>query len=198
MRQLGQHCCARGIQVGAPVGGTTQKFLRGSGIGIEGVHLALEGFEFIHSQVTGAAQSRGCLDELSAGIELSRGKRLRTLIRQRRYQDIGGGMQIALVVAANQLAVPGESHIAFLDAGAHARARFMAFPGVLRELQRAPAPVTDRKGRLAERTLAAPLQPALERAGAHLVDQIKRTRPDLDGAVPVGVARVVVGVGKNR
>src|SRR6266487_4308156 len=73
----------------------------------------------------------------------------------------------------------------------------MAFPGVLRELQRAPAPVTDRKGRLAERTLAAPLQPALERAGAHLVDQVIGTRPDLDGAVPVGVARAVVGVGKS-
>src|SRR2546422_5560854 len=109
-----------------------------------------------------------------------------------------GGMQIALVVAANQFAVLGKGHITFLDAGAHARARFMAFLGVLRELQSAAAPVTDRKGRLAERALAALLQPALERAGAHLVDQIKGTRPDLDTAVFVRIAlvSVVVGVGK--
>src|SRR5207244_668748 len=75
---------------------------------------------------------------------------------------------------------------------------FMAFLGVLRELQSAAAPVTDRKSRLAERTLAALLQLALERAGAHLVDQIKGTRPDLDTAVFVRIALVSVvgGVGK--
>src|SRR6267143_1840231 len=101
-------------------------------------------------------------------------------------------MQIALVVAAHQLPVLGESHVAFLDAGAHARARFMAFLGVLRELQSTAAAVADRKIRPAERTLAALLKLALERAGAHLVDLIKMTRPDLDIAVIVRIARAGV------
>src|SRR5882762_8674014 len=97
-------------------------------------------------------------------------------------------MQIALVVAAHQLPVLGESHIAFLDAGAHARARFMAFLGVLRKLQSAAAAVADRKIRLFERTLAALLQLALQRTRAHLVNQVKGTRPDLDVAVIVRIA----------
>jgi len=108
-------------------------------------------------------------------------------------------MQVALVVAANQLLVSGESHVAFLDAGAHARAGFMAFPGVLWKLQSAAAAVGDREVGLAERALAATFQLALERPGAHLVDQIIRTRPDLDaGFAGIALASGVGGVGKNR
>jgi hypothetical protein len=110
-------------------------------------------------------------------------------------------VQVALVVAAHQLTVSSERHVTFFNARAHACARFMAFPGVLRELQRAAASMGDREIRLVEGTLTALFQFALERAGAHLVNQVERARPDLDAGVLVLVAIaipvVVVGAGHN-
>ena len=70
-------------------------------------------------------------------------------------EDVGGRVQVALVVTADELPVLGERHVALQDARAHARARLVALLGVLGELQRAAAAVADRERRLLERAVAA-------------------------------------------
>ena len=77
--------------------------------------------------------------------------------------------EVALVVAAHEWPSPRERHVALLDARAHARAGDVALLGVLGELQRAAAAVTDRELRLVEGTVAALFQLALEGLGLILL-----------------------------
>ena len=117
---------------------------------------------------------------------------LRALRGKRRDEDVGGGVEIALVVTADELAVLRERHVALLDARAHARAGDVALLRVLGELQRAAAAVADRELRLVEGAVGARLQLALEGARAHLVDEVVGTRADLDGVAVVAVEAIVV------
>ena len=112
-------------------------------------------------------------------------------------------MQVVLRMAADQLLVLGESHVALDDARAHARRRRVGLGGVLGELHRR-ATVADRKLARCERaTLRAPLQLALERALAHVVYQEEWPRSELHAARLVRAARLVgvalaVVVGQRR
>ena len=80
-------------------------------------------------------------------------------------------------MTADQLAVLGEGHVAFDDAGAHARGRHIGFPAVLGKLHRRAA-VADGKVGLAKRPGALG-KLRLQRPVLHLVDEIERPRPDL-------------------
>jgi hypothetical protein len=62
-------------------------------------------------------------------------------------QNVGGGVQIVLRVAADQFLVLREGHVAFDDAGAHRRGGHVGFPRVLGKLQRRAA-VADGEQRL--------------------------------------------------
>ena len=83
-----------------------------------------------------SAQRRGRLRPLAGGVELGSTEWHRTAGRERRHQDIGGRVKIALIVTTHQLTIVREGHVTFLDAGAHARTHFVVLFGVLRELQR--------------------------------------------------------------
>src|SRR5690348_1041289 len=82
-------------------------------------------------------------------------------------------------MTADQFLIPGERHVALDDARAHARSRLVRFPGVIRKLQ-SGAPVANGKIRFVERSVAAALQPALERAGFHVIDEEEGTGSELD------------------
>ena len=90
-------------------------------------------------------------------------------------------MQVALGVTAHQLAVLGESHIAFDHARTLARTGFIRFLGVLGELQRGAA-MSDGEIGLVERTGLAALQLVLEAAVVQTVDQIEGAVADLHRA----------------
>ena len=76
--------------------------------------------------------------------EASNGRREghRALAGKVRDEDVGGRVQVALVVAADELSIVGEGHVALQDTGAHTRARLVAL-GVLGELQRPATTVAD-------------------------------------------------------
>jgi hypothetical protein len=69
-------------------------------------------------------------------------------------ENIGGRMQVALRVTADQLLVLGERHVAFEDAGAHPGARPIGLFGVLGELQRRTAMAYGEGGALKRPLLA--------------------------------------------
>ena len=75
-----------------------------------------------------------------AGVEDGAARRAREhFCGQVRDEDVGGRVQVALVVAADELPIAGEGHVALEDTGAHARTRLVALLGVLGELQRPAA-----------------------------------------------------------
>ena len=85
---------------------------------------------------------------------------------------------------ADELAILGECDVALDDPGAHTRARFVGFPRVFGKLQWRAA-VCDREIRAAERAATALLEPRLERAIVHAIDQVERALAQLDD---VGIA----------
>jgi len=108
------------------------------------------------------------------------GERLRALRGQLRHgQDVGRRVQVALRVAAHQLPVLREGDVALDDAGALARGRHVRLAGVLRELQPGSA-VSDGEVAPEKRPLGAGRELALEPPLVHVVDQVERTRPQLD------------------
>lgn len=168
-----------GVQISTKIRGATQIFSHGLGAGIGCIHLAAQGFELGQGDIAGAARRGGRLDEVAVGVELGRRKRHRALRGQRRGEDVGRGMQIALRMPAHELLVAGEGHVALQDAGAHARAGFIGFFCVFGELQ-CRAAMPDRKIALPERAFRTGLEFVLERAGGHVIDQKVRARTDLN------------------
>ena len=162
-----------GVQVGAEIRGAVQVFGHGLGAGVGGIHLAAQRLELGQGDIAGAARGGGRLDEIAAGIELGRCERHRALRGQRCLEDIGRGVQVALRVPAHEFLVLGEGHVAFQNAGAHARAGFVGFLRVFRKLQ-GRAAVADREIALLERALRARFEFGLERAWAHVVNEKKR------------------------
>ena len=107
-----------------------------------------------------------------------------------RDKDVGRRMQVALVVTADEFPIAGEGHVAFEDAGAHARARLVAFLGVFGELQRRATAVADREVGLMEgRAGRALLEFFLEAALVHFIDEIERARTKLH-VLPLSVVIV--------
>ena len=93
-------------------------------------------------------------------------------------QDVGGGVQVALRVAAHQFPVFGEGHVAFDDAGAHAGGRDVGLPRVLGKLQGRTA-VADGKVALFKRALSALLKRCFKMAFLHVLDQVIRSGAEL-------------------
>src|SRR5262245_19650145 len=90
-------------------------------------------------------------------------------------------MQVALVVAADEILILGEGHVAFQDTGTHARASLMALLGGRGELQR-PTPAVAEGEVSLEKVLAIRtlLEVALEFTEGHFVDEIERSWAKLD------------------
>ena len=163
-----------GVEIGAPARRAVLVFLRRLRIRIEAVHLRGQRAEFGERDVAGAAFCR----RLLAGRGIGRAERLRAFGGKLRHrQNVGRGVQVALRVAADQFAVLCKGHVAFDDAGAHAGGRDIRLFRMLGKLQRCAA-VADGKVGLAKRP-GALAELLLQRPVLHLVDQIKRSRPDL-------------------
>ena len=145
----------RAVQIGAPLRRAALILLGRFGRGHGSVHLAFERLEFGDRQIARAAQGGSRFDELARGIELSGGEGFRALCGERSRENVGRGVEVTLIVTANELAVFGEGNVALLDARAHSGAGFVTFLGVLRELERAAAAVADREFRLVKRTFRA-------------------------------------------
>ena len=120
--------------------------------------------------------------DLPARSEHGRRERLDALARERRHQDVGGGVQIVLRVPADELFVLGEGDVTLEDARTHSGARLIGLARVLGELQRG-ATMADREIALLEGTGGALLQLTLEAAVFHLVDEEERTRTELHASI---------------
>src|SRR5438876_10676195 len=135
------------IQIRPPVGRAALERLRRRGVGVAGVHLALERLELVKREVTGTAQRRGRCRARAGGVEYGWREGDRALFGKVRDEDVGRRVQVALVVAADERSIAGEGHVALQDTGTHARARLVALLGVLGELQRPATAVADEIGR---------------------------------------------------
>lgn len=153
------------VEVGAPAGDAAQVVGGRGGAGVEGVHLGAQRLELGEGEVAGAALGRGGL-AVGGGLE-GRGA---LAVELGDVDDVGGGVQVALAVAAHQLQVLGEGDVALEHAGAHASARQVGLARVLGELQGAAAAVRDGEGRRLHLELLARVQLGLEGAVRHAVD----------------------------
>ena len=82
-------------------------------------------------------------------------------------------------MAANELPVLGERHVALDDACAHARAGLVGFLCMFGQLQRRAA-MRNREVGTAERAVPALEQAGLERSGIHALHEEERTLAQLD------------------
>ena len=138
---VGHQRAGGGVEIGAPARSRMRVGFPGRGLRVAGVHLAVQALELGQGQVAGAAAGRG----LAPGGRVGGLEVLAALGRQvRAGQDVGGGVQVALRVPADELPVPREGDVALDHAGAHAGGRQHALPRVLGKLQRR-APVRDRE-----------------------------------------------------
>ena len=160
---------AVGVKIGAEGGVAFHVVLdRGRGR-VRAVHLGLEGLELGQRQVRGAALGRR-LFAVRGGREGGGAFR-----GQRRGQDVGGGVQVVLRVAADELLVGGEADVAFQHARAHRGGGEVRFDRVFGEHQGRAAVADRERGDLGGLVLAGH-QLVLERAGGQLVDQVERAR----------------------
>ena len=102
--------------------------LNSGGPGVGAIHFSFQGLELSQGDIAGAALRAGRV----AAIKGAEG--LAALTGQVCFQDIGGGVQVALGMATYQLLILGEGHITFQDAGAHTRSCAVGFFGMFREL----------------------------------------------------------------
>ena len=107
------------IQIGPPVRGPLQILFHAPSRRIEPVHFSSQAFEFGYRHVTGAALCGSFLNKISGSIKLGGRKRFAAFSCQRSVKNIGGGVQVALGMAANQFLIPGEDYVAFNDACSH-------------------------------------------------------------------------------
>src|SRR5262249_28087770 len=183
----------------APIGRAALEFLGRPGAGIRRVHLALQRLELLEREVARAAERRGRPQERAArGIELRRSELCRALLGEIRHEDVGGRVQVALIVTTHEVLVLRERHVALEDACAHPRAGLVALLGVLGKLERAAAPVADRKRRLLESVVSALLEGALERTGAHLFNEIEGPGAELNVLVPASGHDLAAGRPESR
>ena len=188
---LVRHQCAAGgpaVEVGAPVGGAAQKLLCCGGFGVGGIHFAAQGSKFCQRDVAGAAFCRSG----GVGACIERRKGFGALGRQGCRQDVGGGVQVVLGVAADQFFVFGESHVAFHYARAHACCGLVRFLGVLWKHQRS-TPMANREVGFFEWPVTAALQFGFERAVKHLAHQKVRAGAQLD----IADGLVVLAIGRG-
>jgi hypothetical protein len=116
-----------GVQVGPPIGGPPERVLLGGSVHVArgGIHLGAQGLEVRKGEVGRAAHGfhprrpgGGAF-----GIQLGDG------------HDVGGGVEIALGVTANEFQVPSEGDVAFDDPRSHSDGGPVGGGGVFGELQ---------------------------------------------------------------
>jgi len=106
-------------------------------------------------------------------------------------------VQIALGMAAYQLAIAGEGDVALHNASAHARRRHVGFPRVLGELQRRAA-MADREVSPVKRPVDALLQGRLELALVHILDEEEGARAKLHAGIIFRTLRARRTVDRER
>lgn len=194
------HGSATGVvEVGAPGQRAVQVGLGGDGASVEAVHLGAERLELLERDVAGAALGGRRL------AVLGRGKGRRALgIELGDVDNVGSGVQVAVAVAANQLAVLGEGDIALENAGAHTRTSHVGLERVLGELQACAAAMRNHPRRHLHLILLAGVELALERALLEVVDEVVWARAKLDvldgldGAAVIRLARRGSDLADNR
>mmetsp|Transcript_72598 Transcript_72598/g.234926 ORF Transcript_72598/g.234926 Transcript_72598/m.234926 type:complete len:355 (-) Transcript_72598:183-1247(-) len=121
---------AGGIEVRAPGSGPLEVLRGGRGLAVGGVHLSAEALELRQSEVRGATiGARICASGAVVGCE-GRG----ALRCQGCVEDVRGGVQVALRVPADKLAILRHSHVALHDAGPLDRGGPVGLRRVLGEL----------------------------------------------------------------
>ena len=191
---MGHQCSALCIEIRLPARCGIHVLVDRCGHRVSGVHLATQGFEFRRRNIRGAALYLCRF----ARSRIGRCKRRRAFLGQARAaEDIGGGVQVALAVPANQNLVFCESDIALHNAGAHDHRRLIGFARMFRELQRRTA-MPNGHFSTPEGVLAARLQPLLQRPRIHITDQIEGPRANLcQGRLP-GIRHGAVAACQGR
>jgi len=167
-----------GIEVSPEARRASDERLNRGRVRVGRVHLPLETLELREGEIGGAAQRGGGLHPRAARGERGWGEGHSACTSEVSDEDIRGGVQVALGVAADELGVLGEGHVALEDARPHPTARFVGLLGVLWELQARPT-VPDR-----EVMMRIPLNVGHachkfvpELAFFHPVDQVERRGP---------------------
>ncbi len=104
------------IEVRAPPWSARHVLLDTRGIAIHALHFALQRMKIRERYVTGAATYIGRVGQGASDV-IERWRHA-ALLGQRRFDDIGGRVEITLRVAADQRFVGGEGDVALQDAGA--------------------------------------------------------------------------------
>eukprot|EP00959_Pyramimonas_sp_CCMP1952_P171194 3577052-Pyramimonas_sp.AAC.2 len=126
------------------------------------------GLELCQRDVGGAARG------LRVVGAVGRHERLGALGVKGGGDDVGGGVQVALGVAADQMAILGDGDVALDDASAHARGGGVGLVGVLGELQGGTA-MSDGEGMGLHHkvgVIEASLELGLQSGRLHVVNQV--------------------------
>ena len=132
---MGHERACGSVTVSAPVCGGIHISVERRGVFISRVHFALKGLKLSKSDVAGATL---CRRFFACGWVSGR-KRFGTLRRQRRGQNIGGRVKVALGVTAHQLFVLRKSHVTLDDTRTHTRCGEIRLFGVFGKLHTRPA-----------------------------------------------------------
>jgi hypothetical protein len=168
-----QRSALRGVEVGPERGGRVHVRLERRRVGVARVHFAGERPELGEGDVGGAA--------FRARLGIARGRlEARGAVRgELGREDARRGVQVVLGVAADELEVLGEGHVALEDPRTHPGAGAVALGGVLGEEERRTA-VRDREVGARERRIGAGGEPVAQRPVRHRVDEERRPGADLD------------------
>lgn len=180
----GEECAAGGVEVGTEVGRAVHVFFYGCGVGVEAIHFSAEREELVLRDVRGAAFGGGGL-AVCGGLE-----GCGALCAECGVEDVRGGVQVALRVAAYELLVFGESDIALEDTGALSAGSIETFERVLRELEGSTA-VGDNEVSGVEGSFRARLELLLQRTFVHVIDEVVGSVANLDIELGAAMASVV-------
>ena len=156
---------------------------------VKAVHLRAEGQVFGGCDVGGTADSVG----RSSGVCWREGED--ALCREGLVkEDIGGGMQIAKRVSANEALIGCESGVTFEDAGAHSSSSHGILYALFWDLERCAATVTDGEISDLEWPVLATHELGLERRVGHVLDEVEGARTKRDVIVFFSVLRLELGM----
>ena len=168
-----------GAEIGTRRAARSDELLDGLRRGIERIDLAAQRLELGQRELARAAFGAGGPAHGAVRVEPRRRERLDARARERRQQDVRRRREVVLRMPANELEVFRERHVAFERAGAHAVGGLVRFERVLRQHE-ARAAMADRERRAPRRLVEASLQARLQLAVAHIRDEERGPRPELD------------------
>ena len=147
--------------------------------GIERIDLAAQRLELGQRELARAAFGAGGPAHGAVRVEARRRERLDARARERRQQDVRRRREIVLRVPAHELEILRERDVALERAGTHAIRGLVSFERVLRQHEPRAA-MADRERGPARRLVEASLQARLQLAVAHVRDEERGARPELD------------------